>query len=250
MIEKLLEELNFTQGESKVYVFLITVKEINAKQISMQTGLSLSKTYEILERLILKGLVTQLSRNNVKYYCSLPLEALNSILENEQENILKKQKELKKLISKNKKNNTVSKSTQIRIFSGYNGIKTFYKELENIYKNEEYYGFMIDSEIVKNKIILRLIDNFHKLRSQDSKKSKILIEENTNYNTIKLKKNPYPYYEFRATKSLFPKNLSIIGDKVIHFNINVKEDKYEVIETTSNTLASTYRELFLKLWNE
>jgi hypothetical protein len=60
----------------------------------------------------------------------------------------------------------------------------------------------------------------------------------------------YSYYEFKATQKPFPKNLSIIGDKVIHYNINSEENKFEIIETHSKSLASMYEKLFLDLWNE
>jgi sugar-specific transcriptional regulator TrmB len=250
MLREFLKKLHFTEGEVKVYEYLLSKTEDNAKNISLNSELSLSKTYEILERLELKHLLSKIIKNNKKYYRTFGIDSLQNLLDTQKNTILESEQHLKELSKTHQIKKEESNSTQIRLFSGYQGIKIFYKELEQDLNSNEYLGFMIDSEITKNKTILRLLDNFHKLRSEDGKVSKILIEETSNYNTKRINSTMYSYYEFRSTIQPFPKNLSIIGDKVIHYNINVDEEKFEIIETTSPSLAHMYRELFLKLWTK
>ncbi len=250
MLKELLQRLNFSEGEIKIYKYLIDSQQQSVKEIALNSKLSLSKTYEILEKLELKQLVSKITKNNKKLYQTLPIESLQNLIDKNKKQIEEEQNLLSKLISKKKELKPKVENTNVRIFSGYNGIKTFYLELENKNSNDNYFGFQLDEEILKNKTILRLIDNFHKLRSQNNKVSKIIIEENTNYNTIRLKENNYANYEFKSTKTPFPKNLSIIGNKVIHYNIIPNENKFEIIEIESKSLSKIYFDLFMEIWNE
>lgn len=249
MLKELLKKLNFSEGEVKIYSYLNHSGEQAVKEIALNSELSLSKTYEILEKLELKQIVSKITKNNKKFYQILPLESLQNIIDKNKKELKKKEELLQKIITQKKKNIVKQNNTNIRIFSGYNGIKSFYLELENNNTQDEYLGFQIDDIILKNKNILRLIDNFHKKRSQTNKISKVIIEDNKNYNTIRLKENPYAHYEFKATKKTFPKNLSIIGNKIIHYNINPDEEKYEIIEIESKSLSETYKNLFTSIWN-
>ena len=246
MIKEILKRLEFSQGEITIYLYLLEHKEQTPKEISLRTSISLSKTYEILEKLTIKGVITQLFKENKKYFETLPLELVESLLE-EQENQIQKDKQvISKIIQEKKEKKGEKESSKVKIYTNYNGIKAFYKNIEKNNQEQEYLGFMLDEEILENKTILRLIDNFHKKRALNNKTSKIIIEKSSNYNSKRLNSNPYEKYQFKATHLPFPKNTSIIGNKVIFYNSS--GNNYEIIEIESSSMSTYYKELFNNIW--
>jgi len=57
MNEKLLEEIGLTKGEIKTYLTLLQIGESTTGKIIDEAGISSGKIYEILNKLIRKGLV-------------------------------------------------------------------------------------------------------------------------------------------------------------------------------------------------
>ena len=57
-VEILLEELGLTKGEIKVYLTLLKLGETTTGKIVEEAGISSGKIYEILEKLIRKGLAS------------------------------------------------------------------------------------------------------------------------------------------------------------------------------------------------
>ena len=65
---EVLRELGLTEGEIKVYLALIGLGEVTSGPIVKEARVSLSKVYQILDRLSKKGLVAHILKNNTKYF--------------------------------------------------------------------------------------------------------------------------------------------------------------------------------------
>ena len=70
-MEESLKEFGFSERESKVYIALLELGETTTGKISKMTRLNSSKIYDILERLIDKGLVSYVLKNKIKYFNAL-----------------------------------------------------------------------------------------------------------------------------------------------------------------------------------
>ena len=68
MNESLLEKLGLTKGEIKVYLALNTLGESTVGPIGAESKVSKSKIYDILAKLIYKGLVGYIIKDGVKYF--------------------------------------------------------------------------------------------------------------------------------------------------------------------------------------
>jgi len=66
MYEKILEGIGLTKGEVKVYLTLLKTGETTTGKIIDNSGLSSGKIYEILEKLIKKGLVAYIIKEKTK----------------------------------------------------------------------------------------------------------------------------------------------------------------------------------------
>ena len=66
-LEELFQVFGLTQNEIKVYTALLHLKKGTKTPIVRESGVLSSKVYEILDRLIKKGLVSSFKENKVKH---------------------------------------------------------------------------------------------------------------------------------------------------------------------------------------
>ena len=64
----LLEKIGLTNSEIKVYLALIDTGASTVGPITSKSKVASSKTYELLDKLIEKGLVTTYKEDNIKYF--------------------------------------------------------------------------------------------------------------------------------------------------------------------------------------
>ena len=98
MDSSLLEDIGLTKSEINVYLALLELGSSSTGKIVDKSGASSSKIYEILDRLMQKGLVSYVVKSGVKYFeAADPNRILDYV--NEKESRLIKQKEkIKSLI--------------------------------------------------------------------------------------------------------------------------------------------------------
>jgi len=95
---ELLEEIGLTKGEIKVYLTLLKIGETTTGKIIETAQISSGKIYEILDKLIKKGLVSYIVKEKTKYFtASNPNRILDYLKEKEQD-LKEKETELKKEI--------------------------------------------------------------------------------------------------------------------------------------------------------
>ncbi|MFH1455442.1 MAG: helix-turn-helix domain-containing protein, partial [archaeon] len=68
MNEKLLEEIGLTKGEVKVYLTLLKLGSTTTGKIIDEAQISSGKIYEILDKLIKKGLASYIIKDKTKYF--------------------------------------------------------------------------------------------------------------------------------------------------------------------------------------
>ena len=71
MDTKILESAGFTNGEVRVYLSLLELGETTTGDIIKKSKITGSKVYEILDKLIEKGLVSYIIKEKTKHYRNL-----------------------------------------------------------------------------------------------------------------------------------------------------------------------------------
>ena len=78
--EEALRAFGLEGNEIKAYLALLDLHESTATKIAERTGLGRVHTYQIINRLIDKGLASYVVKNNVKYFSGAdPLKLLNDL---------------------------------------------------------------------------------------------------------------------------------------------------------------------------
>lgn len=242
-----LEEIGFTKGEIKVYLALLECGTTTSGPIIIKSKVARSKVYEILEKLKEKGLVSDFIKNDTRYFQALSPFKILDYLKVKEQIVKDQQTTFKKLLPLLIEKQEVKQSEhQLRVYHDFEGIKTLYREmLLKLTPKDEYLGFSFSPEALMNKPVLRLLDNFHKIRSEKGAKAKILCTKDDKVNASKLKAPKNKFYEYRISRHPFPSSISIFQNTVATF-IWGKIPK--VFTITSKETAEHYRIFFNDLW--
>ena len=127
MHEELLSEIGLTQSEIAVYFALLEIGSSSTGLIIKKSRIASGKAYLILDKLIQKGLVTYATRAGTKYYQAKDPERLLDYMKEKEDELKKKELQLKEIIPKLKAQYEEKKYTpRAEVFEGSKGFKTFY----------------------------------------------------------------------------------------------------------------------------
>src|SRR3989338_7551742 len=117
---EVLEQIGLSKNEIKIYFALLELEQSSATPIVKKSGVPNSKVYPTLDKLIKRGLVSYVIKNNVKYFQASDLKNLIGFL-NDKETIISQQKiEIEKLIPQIERNQTLAKDKpEARIYEGF-----------------------------------------------------------------------------------------------------------------------------------
>jgi len=236
---EILKELGLTEGESKVYLALLELGSSLAGPIIKKTEFHRATTYQILQRLKEKGLVSSIIKGKKQYF-----EASNPDVF--LDNLKYKEKKLSDILPILKEKAAKNKEKQeVTVYSGIKGIRSALdKMLYELRKNGEYFDFGVSG--LFKEIMGPFWDLWQKQKKKQKIKSKVIFNEN-----IK-EKNPDLLKNYFGDKKFHPKEYSsltdtiIYNDTVILFIWTAKPPIAIVIKNQDN--ASSYKNQFQLMW--
>jgi HTH-type transcriptional regulator, sugar sensing transcriptional regulator len=240
-MNQILEELGLTKGESKVYHTLLKTGETTTGKIIDEAQISAGKVYQILDKLIKKGLVSFIIKEKTKYFsASHPNRILDLIHEQEKE-LKNKEKEVQKLLpSLIQSYNLEKKDSETTLFKGLKGLQTAIFELLNNSKEEILAMGLTTS---KKDTFNLLWEKWHNERTRKKIKCKMLFSEiNKNYlqKLTKLK-----FTEIRIIKGITPSAITISGDYIL---IQTYENEPECLLIRNEHVAQSFKVFFETMW--
>ncbi|MFH1255935.1 MAG: helix-turn-helix domain-containing protein [Candidatus Diapherotrites archaeon] len=243
-----LEEIGLTRGESKVYLSLLEIGATTAGPLISRCGIQKSAVYFCLESLIGKGLVTYITKNNVKNFEAASPQRLLDFLETQEKGI-KKQKEKAQKVIPNlfAKMNVAEKKSAAKIFEGWNGMKSAFDDiLHSSGPKDEYLIYSVCVEPAVLPRFRRLIGKFHSSRYRKRIPAKIIIGAELK-NSIGKDRSREPFTEIRyLPKELTtPAAINVYADKML-LAIWTKEPSALLIENKS--VSDSFRNYFKALW--
>ncbi len=243
MNEKLLEEIGLTKGEIKVYFALLKIGETTTGKIIEGAQISSGKIYEILEKLIKKGLVSFIIKEKTKYFSSAsPNRILDYIHEKEKELNQKELEILKELPSFVSIEKAGKEKNEVSLFKGFKGIQTaIFEALEDLtFKNEVLAMGIISHKKEQYNILWQ---KWHKERINKKVVCRaIFSDENTEYCKIFKKMK---FTEVRVLEGITPVAVDIMKDKVLIFTYG-EEPSCLVIKNLE--VADSFKSFFETLW--
>jgi sugar-specific transcriptional regulator TrmB len=118
---KTLESLGLSQKEAKTYIVLLELGETSATSLARRTGITRTLIYEIMDKLMEKGLVSSVLKEGIKQFSAAEPDILIKQLEEKGNKLRDIMPELKALAA------TGKKETTIAVYRGKKGVNTVLK---------------------------------------------------------------------------------------------------------------------------
>lgn len=122
-------DVGLTPGEAKVYLAMIHIGPSRVGKIVEISGVSQSKIYNVLDRLILKGLASYNLQDNIKYFQSLEPSRLHEYIQRKEDEVRRQKEVLTQIISDLSKNVNAAKRSTSEIFIGERSLRSAYMTL-------------------------------------------------------------------------------------------------------------------------
>ena len=131
-----LEDLGLSDGEIKVYLALLKLGSSPVSKIKEESNLHRTTIYDFIEKLINKGLVSYIVKNNIKFYSAMHPSKLMDFVKEKEINLKDILPNLIKLSERHRE------EIKIEIFKGKEGFKSVLNLMLREKKN--LYGYGID----------------------------------------------------------------------------------------------------------
>lgn len=205
---EILKDLDFTEGEIRVYKALLSLKESTIGPISKVANIAAAKTYPVLDKLLKKGLIAQVKKDRTVHFYANEPERLLTYIDEKKNNLVQKQKVVEKELPRLKKLK-LQTVTDARVLQGYEGFKTFYEEHNRILKKGSgvFKAFSFEDDWKKQEV-RRFIHKQDIIRKEMGIKVQILAQKR-----IKkyLDKHTYDVVDIRFTSQEIPVGTAFIN---------------------------------------
>ncbi len=243
---ELLEQLGLSKNEIKVYFSLLELEQSSATPIVKKAKIPNSKVYPILDKLIHKGLVSYVIKNNVKYFQASDPKHLIELLNEKEAQLREQKKEIEGLIPQIELQRKLAKQHQeASVYEGIKGVKAaFISLLNELNSGEEYLVFTLGEEL-ETEALRHFFLDYHKKRIERKIKVRLIaplriretIEKHHLYSGMKMK---YSAQEL-------PTGIFIFKDKVMTL---VWGEQPTAFVITSQKNNQQYQKFFEERWKE
>ncbi len=235
-------KIGLTEGEAKVYIALVELGSSTVGPVVKKAGVAYSNVYDILNRLIEKGIVTFIIKEKTKYFQASSAINLVEFLDRKETEIQKQKRELKKILPDIEKLQENKPEQEAEVFIGKNGLRTVYEKLlpgldkkEEVlyfYIHEKEYAEEADLFYLGIKDLLKKV-NMRGISNKEGRKSKF-----------------FEYFVNKSLKKKFvdfpiPGNIEIYNDKLLI--ISWKKPIIAVL-IKSKSITDNFREYFEGVW--
>jgi sugar-specific transcriptional regulator TrmB len=181
-----LEAIGLTNGEARVYAALCESGASTVGPICDASKVHRSIIYQILEKLIDKGIVSFIVQEKTKIYQAAPPNMLLHFIEEEQQGLERKKKHLVDLFPRIAQMQATGKRSSATLYSGFQGLLTAtFNILDRLKEGEHYYMVHIPSTQPAHHHAMW--EKFHRIREQRGILGRQLYETAVENTVLKLR---------------------------------------------------------------
>lgn len=233
-------KIGLTEGEAKVYLALSELGSSTVGPIVKESKVAYSNIYDILNRLIDKGIVSFITKNKTKHFQAAPPTNLVKYLEKKENKISKQKQALNKILPNLEKLQQGKEEQDAEVFLGTKGLRAAYEKLiKNFTKDKEILYFNIYKQEYAEKF-----DLFYKDISELSKTLKNRGIVNKEYKKSWFAKQA-KFLNIKFIDFPIPGNIDILNDKLL---ITSWAPNVTAILIHSQTVANNFRDYFNQVW--
>ena len=241
----ILQKFGLSDGEVKVYSFLLDNGESPASKIIASTGLKKGDCYNKIYDLVEKGLAEEFEKNKVKYFRLLHPAYIEQQIDNIKEEVERNRKQLTSIMPEIISSFKLSHHQPgVKVFEGREGIeRVVYDSLSS---KTEIFSY-IDIETVE-KLISSSSKKYYRKRKELNLTKKNLIIDSP-FSTEFAKKSQDEFTETRILDGVtapFKTTMTIYDNKISY--ITLKEGAMIGVIVEDKFIANMHKILFEKAW--
>lgn len=229
-IAETLCDLGFDEKEVKVYLALLRNNMRTAQELAKDTRIDRTNIYDILEKMIGKGVVSVLIKNSTKHFLALTPKDLLVYFKDKFSSLETILPELNKMTGQSRER------LKCELFQGKEGLKTVIKDI--IASGKDYKAIGIRKEYEE---ILGYFTTQHIIKLNQTKVKEYAIVEKG----ARFKKAKEGIYRYLDRKLLSPVTTLIYGNFVVFF---IWTEPYFAVRVDNKTFAVAQEEYFEILW--
>ncbi|MSR71661.1 MAG: hypothetical protein EXS50_03300 [Candidatus Taylorbacteria bacterium] len=246
MNQQILEELGLSPNEAQIYEALLEHGESTISDISLIAKIHRRNTYDVMQRLINKGLCFQIFSAGENTYSAVDPDKLTEIL-------AEKQEELTKILpSLKKKFHTSIATEEAYIYKGLEGQKNIWRDVLRVGQDSYFIGAKaawFDPNLEASRVA------FFKEANRKKLKFIQLFDHEVKSNMPNFP-NHFPgnlKYRFLPKKYSTSSGIHIFGDYVVTYTgitVGKINENVVIFVIHSKNLAESYRTWFWYMWGE
>ena len=234
-----LEAIGLTKSEALTYLALLRTGFSSTGPLVKEANISSGKIYEILDKLIEKGLISSSLKNNVKYFQAAHPEKIKDYVERKKKEFEEQEKEAEKLIPQlNIIAPTTSEEGHTLVYEGFEGVKTAIFETLEKEQDKEWLALGVSTK--RSTQWNNLWKHWHKERIKRKIDCKMILADKDSmkeYQKTKL-------LQEKLLGSISPTPLGIFGNTVMIYDW----DQPSVIVIHNKKVAQSFTSFFNSLW--
>ena len=242
-----LKEAGLTEGEIKVYTALLELGSSTTGPIIDKSGITRSIIYQILEKLMQKGLVSYITKNKTKYFeAARPNKILDYIDEREKK-LKENKKKVESLLPELLLKQNFSEKSGASIYTGFKGLITSHeKAFSKLKKGDEYCCLGVPSFQPKEQHLYWQRDHLRRIKS--GIKTRLLFNKDTPKEIMK-NRNSYKGADARymETDIKTPAYFMIYKDTVM---IGIPSKDSIAIEIINQEIRDAFQAYFEEFWKK
>ena len=230
-----LHEAGLTENESKVYSTLLEFGPSPAGLISRKSGLHRRVVYDTTERLIKKGLIGYILKNNKRLFQAANPGRFLEIIKEKENSLNSVLPEMLQFYTSTKE------KEETNFYKGKNGLKSVFEEQLQDSKGKEI--LIISPFPLSYEILPFYFKWFDKTRAKNKTKARIIFHKTTD---DRIKPIPLSEIKFLPEKYASPMAINIYADKVAIIMWS-RENPFAVV-IKQKEIAQGYRHYFELMW--
>jgi sugar-specific transcriptional regulator TrmB len=238
MRRQILLKIGLTGNEADIYLALLELGPSLVSKIVEKTKINRTNIYDRIERLINKGLVSYVIKNNRKCFYAAKPERIMRYLEEKEERLIDEKEAVQTILPELEKIQPLIKEETVEVYEGKEGLKTILEDILRTKKDILTYG----SEGNFSKILRHYFKHYLKRLEKTGIKMKVIFNCDDTRKPFEWK-----FAEVRYVPKEYktPTETTIFGNKVAIFLLT---EEPKAILITSNVIADSYNKHFNLLW--
>jgi HTH-type transcriptional regulator, sugar sensing transcriptional regulator len=246
MDTKALQSIGLTDGEIRVYLALLKLGPSTSGPITDKSKVSSSKIYNILERLMQKGIVSYIVKEKTRHYQAEDPVKIREYVDKREVELQSQKKEIEKLIPELKLQQQTEKTkSEAQIYKGFKGVQAITDHLYlRLKKGDTWYNIGVPS--FQEEKYHSYWHEDHLKRIKHGIKSKMLFNPKTPREVVK-NRNSYKDCEARYMPIPVetPSWILIYKDVTV---IILPGQEPIAVEIINNKIADSFMEYFNAFW--